>query len=102
MIGPGFAVILGVACLSLSFVITAYVVWVRMVGLEPTLGQQFVESSTTIQSLVVIVLGVVFGVGAEVAPNVETGVVGVIMLGAAAFASLIGFEVYGNNRTTRE
>lgn len=102
MIGPEFAVVLGVACLSLAFVAVAYVVWIRMVGLEPTLGQQFAGFSTTVQSSLVIVLGVVIGVGAEIAPNVETGVAGVIMIGAATFASLILFEVYGNNRTPRE
>ena len=102
MIGPAFAVVLGVACLSLAFVAVAYVVWIRMVGLEPTLGQQFSTLPSPGQSLLVIVLGVVIGVGAEIAPNMETGVAGAIMLGAAMFAGLIVFEIYGDDRSARE
>lgn len=103
MIGPGFAVVLGVAGLSLAVVAVGYVVWIRMVGLEPTLAQAFATLPTSVQGIAVVVLGVLLGVGAEIAPSVETGVAGAVMVAAAAFAGLIVFEMYGNNdRTARE
>lgn len=102
MIGPAFAVVLGVALLSLSFVAVAYVVWVRIVGLDPTLGQQFAALSKPAQSSLVICLGLLLGAGAQIAPNVRAGVAGAVMFGAAVFAALIFFEVYGAERTTRE
>lgn len=102
MIGPGFAVVVGVATLSLAFVAAAYVVWIRIVGLEPTLAQQFAALSPAVRGTTVVVLVVALGVGAKIAPNVEAAVAGTIMVATAAFASLIVFEVYGNDRTARE
>lgn len=102
MIGPGFAVVLGVATLSLAFVAVAYLVWIRMVGLEPTLAQRFAALSTAVQGIAVVLVGVLLGAGAEIAPTVETGVAGAIMVAAAAFAGLIVFEVYGNEQGAGE
>lgn len=102
MIGPGFAVVLGVATLSLAFVAVAYVLWIRMVGLEPTLAQRFAALSTAVKGVAVVVLGVLLGAGAEFAPTVEAGVSGAIMVAAAAFAGLIVFEMYGNEQGAGE
>lgn len=102
MIGPGFAVVLGVATLSLAFVAVAYVIWIRIVGLEPTLAQRVASLPTGVQAVAVVALGVVLGVGAELAPSVEMGVSGAVMVAAVAFAGLIVFEVYGNDRAVRE
>lgn len=100
VIDPEFAVVLGVAFLAFSFVTVAYVVWTRIVGMEPTLAQRFAEFSTGKRAVAAVGFGVLLGVGAELAPSVQSGVAAAVLLAAASFAGLIAFEVYEVGRVT--
>lgn len=94
MIGPEFAVVLGVSLLAFAFVPAAYVVWIRIVGLEPTLGQRYATFTSVTRTFVALALGACLGMGAELAPTVGIGVSAAIMTAAATFAGLILFESF--------
>lgn len=85
----------------MAFVAVAYVVWIRIVGLEPTLAQRVAGFPQWARVGLALLLGLVLSVGAELAPTVEAGVSGVIMVAAAAFAGLLAFEVYGSDQSAR-
>lgn len=101
VIGPTFAVVLGTACLAVTAVGVVYVVWIRMVGLDPTIAQMIASLPMAVKAVLAILLGLLIGSGAEVAPTVEMGVSAAIFLAASALAGLICFEVYVDNGSIR-
>lgn len=88
-----FVLLLGVAVLSSLVVIALYVVWSRLVGLDPTLAQDFSAFSGLRRTLVALVSGALLGVSAMVAPTVPIGVAAIVMLAASTFAGLMAFEL---------
>ncbi|WP_433633779.1 hypothetical protein [Halomicrococcus sp. NG-SE-24] len=95
-----FVLLVGVAVLSLLVVITLYVVWSRLVGLDPTVAREFTALSGLRRTLLALVSGAVLGGGALIAPSVPVGIAAIVMLAASTFAALMAFElVNGRQRT---
>ena len=88
-----FSLILGVGLLAFLFVLSLYVVWTRMVGLDPTVAQRCAGISRPFQMLLAVVFGVGLGTASRSAPSVEYGVAGIVMLAASTFAALMLFEL---------
>lgn len=88
-----FALLLGVGLLSFLFVVSLYVVWTRIVGLDPTLAQRCANLSRPGRMLVALGSGVVLGSGSLAAPTVGVGIAGMVLLAASTFASLMLFEL---------
>ena len=88
-----FALLLGVGLLAFLFVVTLYVVWTRIVGLEPTVAQRCAELSTPVRMVVALGSGVLLGTASVAAPTVEVGVAGMVLLAASTFAALMVFEL---------
>lgn len=93
-----FALLLGVGLLSFLFVASLYVVWTRIVGLDPTLAQRCAAFSLPGRTLVALVSGALLGTGSLAAPNVRVGVAGMVMLAASTFAALMLFELTQQRR----
>lgn len=94
MIDAQFAVILGASLLSFAFVPAAYLVWIRIVGLEPTIGQRYAGRSSVARSFLALGFGSCLGIGAELAPSISVGVSASVLFAATSFAALILFESY--------
>lgn len=88
-----FALLLGVGLLSFLFVVTLYVVWTRIVGLDPTLAQRCANLSRFARTGIALVSGAVLGTASLAAPTVEAGVAGMVLLAASTFAALMLFEL---------
>ena len=88
-----FALLLGVGLLAFLFVVTLYVVWTRMVGLDPTVAQWCADLSEPFRGAIAALSGVLLAMGSLVAPSVELGIVGMMMLAASTFAALMLFEL---------
>ena len=88
-----FALLLGVGLLAFLFVVSLYVVWTRIVGLDPTVAQRCADLSTPARMVVALVSGGVLGTASVAAPSVEVGVAGMVMLAASTFAALMLFEL---------
>ncbi|WP_227354850.1 hypothetical protein [Haladaptatus salinisoli] len=95
-----FLLLLGVALLSFLVVVTLYVVWSRIVGLDPTLAQGFVSLSGVKRFAMALVSGVLLGVSAVLAPSVPVGVAAIVMLAASTFAALMLFELVRKRHAT--
>ncbi|WP_132058320.1 hypothetical protein [Halorussus amylolyticus] len=93
MDGAKFALLLGVGLLAFLFVTTLYVVWTRIVGLDPTVAQRFAALPSPIQAAVAAISGVILGSVSIAVPTVQTGVVAMVMLAASTFAALLLFEL---------
>jgi len=100
MIGPKFAIVLGLAMLTFTFVAALYVVWVRFVGLDPTLAQRFAELSRVSQGALAVGFGVVLGGAIAAMPTLGTGIAVTLMLGSTTFAALLLFELVANGNVT--
>lgn len=88
-----FAMLLGVGLLAFLFVVTLYVVWTRIVGLDPTAAQWCANLSSPVRAAIAALTGVSLGAASLVAPSVKVGVAGLVMLAASAFAALMLFEL---------
>ncbi|UPV73418.1 hypothetical protein M0R89_12795 [Halorussus limi] len=88
-----FALLLGVGLLAFLFVLSLYVVWTRIVGLDPTLAQRCADLSGPVRSIIALLSGALLGTASMAAPNVEVGVAGMVMLAASTFAALMLFEL---------
>lgn len=88
-----FSLLLGVGLLAFLFVVTLYVVWTRMVGLDPTVAQWCADLSVPLRGAIAALSGVTLGVMSLVAPSVELGIVGMVLLAASTFAALMLFEL---------
>ncbi|WP_435179575.1 hypothetical protein [Halorussus sp. AFM4] len=88
-----FALLLGVGLLAFLFVVSLYVVWTRIVGLDPTLAQWCADLSRPGRVVIALVSGVVLGTASLAAPSVQVGVAGMVLLAASVFAALMLFEL---------
>lgn len=93
MIGVKFTLLLGVAMLSFIVAIALYVVWTRMVGLDPTLAQRCATLSRPARAVLAVVSGSLLGAGIVAAPTVPIGVTALVTLAASVFAGLMLFEL---------
>ncbi|WP_134672518.1 hypothetical protein [Halorussus marinus] len=98
MNAPKFALLLGVGLLSFLFVTALYVVWTRIVGLDPTLAKRCVALSDVWRSALAAVSGVALGTLSLAAPSVRTGVAVMVLLAASTFAALLVFELVQQRR----
>jgi hypothetical protein len=88
-----FALLLGVGLLSFLFVVSLYVVWTRIVGLDPTLAQRCASFSRPVRMVIALLSGVVLGTASMAAPSVDVGIAGMVLLAASTFAALMLFEL---------
>ena len=88
-----FALLLGVGLLAFLFVVSLYVVWTRIVGLDPTLAQRCANLSRPSRMVIALFSGGVLGTVSMVAPAVDVGIAGMVMLAASTFAALMLFEL---------
>jgi hypothetical protein len=93
MVPAKFAMLLGVGLLSFLFVVALYVVWTRIVGLDPTVAQWCATLSRPGRVVIALVSGAGLATASLAAPTVEAGVAGMVMLAASAFAALMVFEM---------
>jgi hypothetical protein len=100
MVPAKFAMLLGVGLLSFLFVVALYVVWTRIVGLDPTVAQWCADLSRPVRVLVALVSGVGLATASLAAPTVEAGVAGMALLAASAFAALLVFEMVRQRQQT--
>ncbi|MFC4549198.1 MULTISPECIES: hypothetical protein [Halorussus] len=96
-----FALLLGVGLLSFLFVTALYVVWTRIVGLDPTLAQRCAKFSRPVRFCIAVGSGALLGTGSLAAPSVELGVAGAVMLAASTFAALMAFELVQHRQHAR-
>jgi hypothetical protein len=89
-----FALLLGVGLLSFLFVVSLYVVWTRIVGLDPTLAQRCATFSRPARMAIALFSGVVLGTASVAAPSVDVGIAGMVLLAASTFAALMLFELF--------
>jgi hypothetical protein len=88
-----FALLLGVGLLAFLFVVALYVVWTRIVGLDPTLAQRCAGLSRPARYLIALVAGTLLGSASLAAPTVGVGIAGLVLLAASTFAALMLFEL---------
>ncbi|SIQ97028.1 hypothetical protein SAMN05421858_0975 [Haladaptatus litoreus] len=88
-----FSLLLGVSLLSFLIVLAFYVVWSRIVGLDPTVAQRFVSLTKIKRFVMALLTGALLGTGVVIAPSVRVGVAGIVMLAASTFAALMIFEL---------
>lgn len=88
-----FALLLGVGLLAFLFAGVLYVVWTRIVGLDPTVAQRCAALSLPVRSVLALVSGVALGTASMAAPTVGVGIAGMTMLAASTFAALMVFEL---------
>ncbi len=88
-----FFLLLGVAVLSFLAVVALYVVWSRIVGLDPTLAQRFASFTGIKRLFTALVSGALLGTAVVVAPSVPVGIAAIVMLAASVFAGLMLFEL---------
>ncbi len=88
-----FFLLLGVAVLSFLAVVSLYVVWSRIVGLDPTLAKKFASSTGIKRFFMALISGALLGTAVVVAPSVPVGIAAIVMLAASAFAGLMLFEL---------
>jgi hypothetical protein len=93
MNAPKFALLLGVGLLLFLFVAALYVVWTRMVGLDPTLAQRCASFSEIGRAAFAAISGTALGALSLAAPSVRTGVAVTVLLAASTFAALMLFEL---------
>jgi hypothetical protein len=93
MVSAKFAMLLGVGLLSFLFVAAFYVVWARIVGLDPTAAQWCTDLSEPMRTLIALVSGGTLATASLAAPTVEAGIAGMVLLAASAFAGLLLFEL---------
>lgn len=93
MLGAKFVLLVGVSMLAFVCAVVAYVVWSRMVGLDPTVAQWTNDLSRPVRLVLALALGAVLGAGSVAAPSVESGVAAAVLLAAAAVAGLLLFEL---------
>lgn len=89
---PNYLIVLATAILACVGVPGAYVVWIRLVGLEPTVAKRAADLSRPTRIVAGLALGTLLGVALQFVPSLYAGVALVTMLAASAFAGLLLFE----------
>lgn len=94
-----FFLLIGVAVLSFLVVVSLYIVWSRIVGLDPTVAQTFASLSGIKRVFTALVSGALLGTCAVIAPSVPVGIAAIVMLAASVFAALMLFELVQKRQT---
>lgn len=89
---PNYLIVLATALLACVAVPVAYVIWIRLVGLEPTIAQRAAELSRTARVASALTLGFILGAALQFVPSLSAGIALVTMFAASAFAGLLLFE----------
>lgn len=90
---PSFLIILASALLACVSVPVAYVVWIRLVGLEPTVAKRTASLSRSLRVLAAVVLGFILGGALQFVPSLEAGIALITLFATSGFAGLLLFEV---------
>ena len=93
MIGPRFAVVFGVALFLFGFVAALYVVWIRMIGLDPSLARAFARLSSPVRMLLAAGTGAFVGTAIQATASIEAGIATVVLLASSLFVALMLFEI---------
>jgi hypothetical protein len=93
-----FALLLSVAMFVALVVIAAYVLWSEVVGIDPSIAEEFAAMSSLRRTALALVSGSVLGVATVIAPSVEGGIAGIIMLGASVFGAMLLYELLQDRR----
>jgi len=93
-----FALLLSVAMFVALVVIAAYVLWSEVVGIDPSIAEEFAAMSSLRRTALALVSGSVLGVATVIAPSVEGGIAGIIMLGASVFGAMLLYELLQGRR----
>ena len=96
---PEFLLVLAAALLAAVGVPVAYVVWSRIVGLDPHLARRWASLPRRVTAPAGLVVGLGLGVGTALAPTVETGIAGVVLVASSTFAGLLVYEFYAGQTT---
>lgn len=91
--------VLGVAALATLVVAVGYVVWIRLVGLEPTLARRISELPSVLTIPAGLLLGSAIGIGIASLPTVRSGLAAVVMVSSSLFAGLLLFELIATRAT---
>lgn len=89
---PIYLIVLATALLACVTVPVAYVIWIRLVGLEPTMAQRTADLSRPTRILFALALGFGLGVALQFVPSLSAGIAFVTMFAASTFAGLLLFE----------
>lgn len=89
---PNFLIVLATAILACAVVPGAYLIWIRLVGLEPTIAKRAADLSRSTRIVAALVLGSLLGGSLQFVPSLYAGVALVTMLATSAFAGLLLFE----------
>lgn len=89
---PSYLIVLASALLACVLVPAAYVVWIRLVGLDPTVAKRTAELSRPVRVLLAVVLGFVLGGALQFVPSLASGIAMVTLFATSAFAGLLLFE----------
>lgn len=89
---PSYLVVLATALLACVFVPTAYVVWIRLVGFDPTFAQRAANLTRPTRIVFALVLGFILGGALQFVPSLSAGIALVTMIATSAFAGLLLFE----------
>ena len=98
---PQFLIVIAVAMLAFVVVPVAYVVWARIVGLEPKLAQWWTDQSRLLTMPAGLAIGAVLGVSIRFLPTMTAGLAAIVLLATSTFAGLLLFEFY-TERSTKE
>lgn len=90
---PNYLIVLSTALLACVSVPVAYVVWIRLVGLEPTVAKRAAELSRGIRIVLAVMIGFVLGGALQFVPSLYAGLALVTLFAASVFAGLLIFEV---------
>lgn len=90
---PSYLIVLATALLACISVPVAYVVWIRLVGLEPTVAKRASTLSRPARIVSALLLGFALGGALQFVPSLPAGLALVTMVASSAFAGLLLFEV---------
>lgn len=89
---PSYLIVLATALLACVLVPAAYVVWIRLVGLDPTVAQRAADLSRFVQISMAVVLGFILGGALQFVPSLPAGIALVTLFATSGFAGLLLFE----------
>jgi hypothetical protein len=95
-----FALLLGVGLFAFLFIVTLYVVWTRIVGLDPTLAQRCADFTRPARLVIALISGTILGTASLAAPTVKVGIAGLVLLATSTFAALMAFELVQQRQRT--
>lgn len=100
MIGPRFAIVFGVALFLFVSVAALYVVWIRLIGLDPSVAQAFAALSEPARMLLGAGVGAFLGASIRATTSLEAGIATAVLLATSAFVGLMAFEIVNHRKRT--